>query len=43
MEGDNHTQFGDYGTQDGDGTVIVSAEDQQEQTAGAVAKFMQAA
>lgn len=43
IEGDNHTQFGDYGTQDGGGTMIVSAEDQQEQTAGAVAKFMQAA
>ena len=43
IEGDNHAQLGDYGTQDEDGTAIVSAEDQQEQTANTVARFMQAA
>ena len=43
IEGDNHTQFGDYGTQDKDGTAIVSTKDQQEQTADTVTKFMQAA
>lgn len=32
IQGGNHAQFGNYGTQDGDGIAAVSAEDQQKQT-----------
>ena len=33
IEGGNHAQFGDYGTQRGDGEATISAEEQQKQTA----------
>lgn len=42
IQGGNHAQFADYGTQDGDGTATISAEDQQEQTAEAVEESTQA-
>lgn len=32
IEGGNHSQFGNYGFQDGDGTASISAEEQQKQT-----------
>jgi len=32
IEGGNHAQFGNYGTQRGDGDASVSAEEQQRQT-----------
>ena len=41
IEGGNHAQFGDYGTQDGDGAATISAEEQQELAADAVASFTQ--
>ncbi len=31
IEGGNHAQFGDYGTQDRDGTAMISAQEQREQ------------
>jgi len=37
IDGGNHAQFGDYGTQRGDGTASISREDQQQQTATAIA------
>jgi hypothetical protein len=37
IDGGNHAQFGDYGTQRGDGTASISREDQQWQTATAIA------
>ena len=33
IDGGNHAQFGNYGEQDGDGKALISAEDQQRQTA----------
>lgn len=36
IEGGNHAQFGDYGTQDGDGTATISAADQRTQTVDAI-------
>ena len=32
MEGGNHAQFGNYGIQAGDGTAVISAEEQQRRT-----------
>ena len=32
MEGGNHSQFGNYGEQKGDGKATISAEEQQRQT-----------
>ncbi len=32
IEGGNHAQFGDYGEQKGDGTALISASEQQEET-----------
>ena len=37
IDGGNHAQFGDNGTQRGDGTASISREDQQRQTATAIA------
>lgn len=37
IEGGNHAQFGDYGPQDGDGEAAVTAREQQEVTAEAIA------
>jgi len=39
IEGGNHTQFGDYGTQEGDGVATISTQEQQEYTAEAAAAF----
>ena len=39
IEGGNHAQFGDYGPQRGDGTATISREDQQRQTAAAIAEL----
>lgn len=41
IEGGNHAQFGDYGTQQGDGTASIGAREQQRLTADAVASFTQ--
>ena len=40
IEGGNHAQFGSYGQQDGDGTSMISAEDQLKQTVDAIEDFM---
>ena len=40
IKGGNHAGFGDYGAQDGDGKASISNEDQQEQTAEAIAAAM---
>lgn len=37
IEGGNHAQFGDYGPQDGDGEAAITAREQQEVTAEAIA------
>ena len=38
--GGNHAQFGNYGTQKGDGTATISAEEQQSQAVAAIIAFM---
>lgn len=40
IEGGNHAQFGCYGPQKGDGTPLISAEEQWEQTAEAVLEMI---
>ena len=40
IDGGNHAQFGDYGTQEGDGTAIITREDQQRQAAEAMLAFL---
>jgi hypothetical protein len=40
IEGGNHAQFGDYGSQEGDGIATVSREDQHNQVSSAIIKFM---
>lgn len=42
IEGGNHSQFGSYGFQSGDGVAAISAEEQWTQTADAVARFFEA-
>ena len=37
IQGGNHAQFGDYGPQKGDGTASITREEQQRQTAEAIA------
>ena len=39
IEGGNHAQYGDYGQQSGDNEATMSAEEQQEATAQAIADF----
>jgi len=39
ITGGNHAQFGDYGPQRGDGAATISREDQQRQTAAAIAEL----
>ena len=39
IEGGNHANFGNYGTQAGDGKATISREDQQAKTASAIAEF----
>lgn len=41
IEGGNHAGFGDYGAQEGDGTATISAQQQQQMTADALAAFME--
>lgn len=36
IQGGNHAQFGNYGVQKGDGTAVISAEEQQAQTVQAI-------
>lgn len=40
IAGGNHAGFGDYGVQSGDNEASISADDQQEQAAGAVVAAM---
>ncbi len=40
IDGGNHANFGDYGAQKGDGAADISAGEQQEQTARAVAAWL---
>jgi len=39
IEGGNHALFGYYGVQKGDGTALISADEQQQRTALAIAEF----
>lgn len=41
IEGGNHSQFGSYGFQEGDGIAAISAEEQQAQAVEAVAQFLE--
>ena len=43
IEGGNHAYFGNYGEQAGDGQATISRDDQQEQTAEAIASMLAAA
>ena len=43
IEGGNHAYFGNYGEQAGDGQATISRDDQQEQTAEAIASMLTAA
>ena len=40
IEGGNHAQFGNYGSQKGDPPATISAQDQQAQTVEAIQKFL---
>lgn len=40
IPGGNHAQFGNYGAQKGDGTASITAEEQQNITAGAIGDFI---
>lgn len=40
IEGGNHAYFGNYGEQDGDGTALITREEQQRQTVEAIADFL---
>ena len=42
IEGGNHAGYGDYGPQQKDGEAAISADDQQQQTANAIAAAMRA-
>lgn len=39
LEGGNHSGYGDYGPQDGDGTAAITGEEQKEKTAGWIEEF----
>jgi pimeloyl-ACP methyl ester carboxylesterase len=41
LDGGNHGQFGDYGTQSGDGTATISTVQQQQQTVEAITAFIE--
>lgn len=43
LEGGCHAGFGSYGAQKGDGTPTLTAEEQQQQTADALAQWMKQA
>ncbi|MEF9992685.1 MAG: alpha/beta hydrolase [Romboutsia sp.] len=40
IEGGNHSQFGDYGTQSGDSDAIISQEEQMEITSSSIVEFL---
>jgi Alpha/beta hydrolase family len=40
IQGGNHAQFGDYGSQEGDGVSTISTEEQHQQISSAIIKFM---
>ncbi|MDH3194364.1 MAG: alpha/beta hydrolase [Acidimicrobiia bacterium] len=40
IEGGNHAQFGSYGPQAGDGSAAIGRQEQQDQTAAAILKFL---
>ena len=40
IEGGNHSQFGSYGVQEGDGTALISPERQVEETVGVIAETL---
>ena len=40
IDGGNHAQFSSYGTQKGDGKANITSEEQQEQTAAAIAVWV---
>ena len=40
IPGGNHARFGSYGPQDGDGKAGISASEQVQHTAGAIAEFV---
>lgn len=40
IDGDCHAGFGSYGAQKGDGAPVISAEEQQQQTADALAAWI---
>ena len=40
LTGGNHAQFGNYGTQQGDGVATISREEQQSQAASAMLAFL---
>jgi hypothetical protein len=42
IEGGNHAQFGNYGTQPGDGTATISASNQQMQAADLTVRILRA-
>jgi len=41
IEGGNHAGFGNYGSQNGDGTALIPGEDQQEIASKAIVEFIQ--
>lgn len=41
IEGGNHDQFGNYGKQSGDGTALISSQEQQEETVQYILTFME--
>ena len=41
LDGGNHGQFGDYGTQSGDGTAAISTVQQQQMTVEAITSFIE--
>ena len=43
IQGGNHAQFGEYGTQDGDGEAAIPAEEQRRQTVDAIMKWLASA
>lgn len=40
IEGGNHAQFGNYGSQDGDGAARITPEEQQKQTTKLILEFI---
>ena len=40
IEGGNHAQFGEYGTQDGDGKAAIAAQEQRDQAVAAIMEWL---